>query len=288
MMADHPHPARGITLLMLTTFIWGTTFVVTQQALDTVPPSELILLRFSIAGVLFLPFLRAGGALWRAAIELGLLLWIGFATQTIGLRYTTVNRSAFITSMHVIFVPVLVGLMGRRTRPVVWTAALIALLGVFLLSHDGSPPNVGDLWTLLCAIIWAIYIARLETFTAVLPSKSLTAAHLWVVVILSVLWTARTGLSHRPIPWLAIIYLGVFATAITTWFQALGQKWVTASQSAVLYTLEPVWASLFAWIFLRQALGTSGQLGAAMILVAAILTQIPRLRKKQPAISPIA
>ena len=277
--ASPHHPARGIALLTLTTFLWGTTFIVTKNALGTFPASELILARFLIAGIVFLPFLRLGRKLWLASLELGFLMWVGFATQTIGLRYTTVDRSAFITSMHVILVPVIAGMMGRSTRPIVWLAALIALAGVGLLSHDGSPPNIGDLWTLLCAISWAIYIARLENFTAALPSKPLTAAHLWVVILLSAGWTASTGISHNPIPWKAILYLGLFATAATTWFQTLGQKWVSAPQAAVRYTLEPVWAAVFSWMFGFGTLGSPGQTGAAMILAAALLTQWPMQKK---------
>jgi drug/metabolite transporter (DMT)-like permease len=254
---------------------------VTKTALPRIPSSELILGRFLIGGIVFLPFVRLGRRLWLAAAELGVLLWLGFATQTIGLNDTTVDRSAFITSLHVIFVPVFAGLLGRSTRKRVWFASLLALAGVYLLSHDGAPPNRGDWWTLACAISWAVYITRLETLTATLPSKPLTAAHLWVVVILSAVWTAFTGISHAPIPWAAMIYLGLFATAATTWLQTVGQKWVTAPQAAVLYTLEPVWASIFGWIFLSEVLGTRGRIGGAMILLAAILTQLPMRKKNQ-------
>lgn len=281
----HHHNGRGVALLSFTTFLWGTTFVVTKSVLPNFQASELILLRFLVAGILFLPFLRLGAKLWLAALELGFLLWVGFATQTIGLRYTTVDRSAFITSMHVIFVPVFAGMMGRSTRVIVWIASLIALAGVGLLSNDGSPPNRGDLWTLLCAVVWAIYIARLEDFTIALPSKPLTAAHIWVVVLLSALWTAADHQSRAAIPWAAVLYLGLFATAATTWFQTLGQKWVSAPQAAVLYTLEPVWAAIFGWIYRHETLGIGGRIGAAMILLAAILTQLPRRATVTPPVA---
>jgi drug/metabolite transporter (DMT)-like permease len=279
--AEKKHAAFGVAILSLTTFLWGTTFVVTKNTLVNFPASELILLRFLVAGVVFLPFLRGGRKLWLAAIELGVLLWAGFATQTIGLRYTTCDRSAFLTCLHVVFVPALAGLMGRSTRLVVWVAAVVALLGVGLLSHDGSPPNRGDAWTIACALVWAIYIARLETLTVKLPSRSLTAAHLWVVVVLSAGWTLADHPACGPIPWLAIIYLGLFATAATTWFQTLGQKWVTAPQAAVLYTLEPMWAAMFSWIFLRETLGAAGRVGGGLILAAAVLTQMPRATRSR-------
>jgi drug/metabolite transporter (DMT)-like permease len=145
------------------------------------------------------------------------------------------------------------------------------------------------LWTLLCAITWAIYIARLEDFSVALPSRELTAASLWVVVIFGLGWTAFSHPAHGPIPWLAIVYLGLFATAITTWLQTLGQKWVSAPQAAVLYTLEPVWAALFSWRFHCGILGTAGLCGGATILAAAMLTQWPAKRAKPIAVeSPIS
>ena len=271
---------QGVLILTLTTFIWGTTFVVVKLTLKGFPAGALVFARFAIAAAIFTPFLRLGHKLWLAAFELGVLLWIGFATQTIGLRYTSVNRSAFITSMHVIFVPAFAGLLGRGSRPAVWIAAALALLGVGLLSHDGSPPNVGDLWTAGCAIAWAIYITRLETFAQALPSKPLTAAHLWVVAVLSALWTWRSPEAIGAIPWLAILYLGVAATAVTTWFQLLGQRWVSAPRAAVLYTMEPVWAALFGWIVLRERLGLTGWIGASLIILAALLTQVRSGRKQ--------
>jgi drug/metabolite transporter (DMT)-like permease len=278
----------GVLILSLTTFLWGTTFVVTKTSLVHFPADALVLGRFLVAGVVFLPFLRMGRRLWLAATELGVLLWLGFGMQTIGLKYTTASRSAFITSMHVIFVPAFAGMLGRSSRPAIWVAAAMALTGVGLLSHDGSPPNLGDWWTLASAIIWGIYITRLETITAELPSLPLTAAHLWVVVFLSAGWVCMDHQPIGPMPWAAVIYLGLAATALTTWFQTLGQKWVSAPQAAVLYTLEPVWGSLFAWIYLGERFGTSGWIGGVLILLAALMTQIPPRKTLQSSEMPSA
>jgi drug/metabolite transporter (DMT)-like permease len=270
---QEPRQYRGVFILILATFIWGTTFVVTKQALRDFPASALVLARFLIAAVLFIPFLRAGRRLWIAGIELGIWLWLGFATQTAGLKYTSIGRSAFITSLHIIFVPVFAGILGRGSRLMIWIAAATALIGVGLLSNDGSPPNRGDWWTLLCAISFAAYITRLETFTAVMSTASLTAVHLWVVALLSGGWVAVEHPIVTSIPWGQILYLGLAATAMTTWLQTLGQKFVAAPHAAVLYTMEPVWAVFFGWWILNERLGLSGWAGAILIIVAAVLTQ---------------
>lgn len=277
-----PRTRRGVLILTVITFIWGTTFVVVKKSLAEFPPGALVTARFLVAALAFTPFLRAGWRLWLAAAELGVVLWIGYATQTIGLQYTSVGRSAFLTSLHVIFVPAFVGLLGRSSRRAIWIAAGIALLGVGLLSHDGSPPNVGDLWTTACALAWAIYITRLEMFAKQHPSKPLTVAHLWVVAALSLAWTLGARETVGAIPWFAILYLGLAATALTTWLQTIGQRSVSAPQAAVLYTMEPVWAAMFGWFVLRERLGLLGWIGAALILAAAILTQVPIERRATP------
>lgn len=271
--------AVGVLLLILDTLIWGTTFVVTKKTLESFPSATLVFGRFLIAAILFSPFLRLGKKLWRAAVELGIFLWLGFATQTIGLRYTTVNRSAFITALNVIFVPILTAAFGEKIPWIIWLAAGMALGGVALLCNDGSPPNIGDAWTLACAAAWGLYIFRLEHFTRHLPSRPLTAAHLWVVMLLSAIWalpgfSGHSGPAWSSVPWKSVIYLGVMATAITTWVQTYAQKSVSAPRAAVLYTLEPVWASLFGWWILGELPGALGWTGAAIIIIAAILAQL--------------
>lgn len=127
----------------------------------------------------------------------------------------------------------------------------------------------------MCAVCWAVYITRMEKFAHTLPTKALTAAHLWVVMILGAIWTWQAHEAVHAIPWAAVIYLGVAATAATTWFQTVGQRYVSAPQAAVLYTMEPLWAALFGWIVLRERFGMQGWMGAALIIMAAMLTQLP-------------
>ncbi len=224
------------------------------------------------------PFVRRGRRLWAAAVELGVLLWGGYATQTIGLRYTSVGRSAFLTSSGVVLVPVYTRLRGGRVGPMVWPAAAVAVAGVGLISHDlvGVPFNRGDVWTLACTVIWSAYIYRLEGFAAALPTAALTATHLLVVAALSLAWATfdgtlvpRTGYPVRP-----VLYLGLACTAATTWLQTLGQRWLPAARVAVLYTLEPVWAAAFGYALLGDRLGPRGLAGAALILTAAGLSQV--------------
>jgi len=262
-------------LLVALTAIWGSTFVVLKQSIASLPPTQLMLWRFSIASLALLPFVRKDKKLWLIGAELGLWVWAGYLTQLIGLQYTNVNRSAFITSLSVIFVPMLVVVEGRRVPPIIWLAAITALVGVGLLSYDGSAPNLGDAWTLSCAIIYAVFIYRLEWAARRFAPTSLIATSLIVVAILSAITLAfqLRATSLAPIPWKAILYLGLIATAITTTLQALGQRYLPSPQVGVIYTLEPVFASFFGFLFMHELLGPRGYLGAALIVAAAVLCQ---------------
>ncbi|GAA5336297.1 MULTISPECIES: DMT family transporter [Thermus] len=265
--------AAGLLALNLVTLIWGTTFVVVKGAVGEMAPSLLVLLRFLVASAFFLPFaLRLPKGIWGPGLELAFWLLLGYASQAVGLVWTTASRSAFITALNVVLVPLLLSLAGRRVRGV-WLAALLAFLGVGLLSYDPRQPplNVGDLWTLLTALTYALYIVRLEVHAKAYPSLPLTAIQVLGTALLALPWALREGVHLEGVPWGAVLYLGVVATALTTWLQTWGQRRVPAPQAAILYTLEPVWATLFAFLLLGERLGPSGLLGAFLVILATFL-----------------
>ncbi|MFN3369223.1 MAG: DMT family transporter, partial [Thermus sp.] len=202
-------------------------------------------------------------------MELAFWLLLGYASQAIGLMYTSASRSAFITALNVVLVPLILGLVGRRLGSV-WLAALLAFLGVGFLSYDPRQPplNVGDLWTLLTALTYALYIVRLEVHAKAFSSLPLTAVQIFGTALLALPWAFWEGVRWEGIPWGAVLYLGVVATAFTTWLQTWGQRYVPAPQAAILYTMEPVWATLFAFAVLGEKLGLLGGLGAFLVVLA--------------------
>ncbi len=267
-----PRYALGLLALNLLTLLWGTTFVVVKGAVEAIPPSLLVFLRFLLASLFFLPWaFRLPKGILGPGLELAFWLVLGYASQAIGLLYTSASRSAFITALNVVLVPLFLGLVGRRVRGI-YLAAFLALLGVGLLSYDPRQPplNVGDLWTLLTALTYALYILRLEVHARVYPSLPLTAVQVFGTAFLALLWVLGEGVDWGGVgvPWGAVVYLGVVATALTTWLQTWGQRYVPAPQAAILYTLEPVWASLFAFLLLGERMGLQGLLGAGLILWA--------------------
>lgn len=269
----------GFGVLFLVTLIWGTTFIAVKGALDGFAASWLVLARFVIASVLLAPLAkRLDRSSLRAGVELGLILCICYGTQAVGLQYTTTSRSAFITALFVVLVPLVMWFKGQPISRRVALSSLAAFAGVGFLSFDGAPPNIGDAITVLCALGYSAYIIRMEKYTKELDTLAMTLAQTMGVTAWASLWVGTelliTGFSPpETVPWESIIYLAVIATALTTYLQTLGQKLVGAAQTAILYMLEPVWAAIFAYFILNEVLGWQGWLGATMIVVSTIAVQ---------------
>jgi drug/metabolite transporter (DMT)-like permease len=269
---------RSELILVCLTALWGTSFSIVKVAEHSLSAGSLVFLRFALAAALLAPFLRHGVALWRAGVELGFWLWAGFLTQTIGLRSISVGRSAFLTSLAVIFVPILSAWGGKQVDSVTWLAAALAFGGAAVMHFDGAAGSVsGDLWTLACALTFAIFIVRLERAAPRFKAMPLTAIQLLTVAALSLPWFAHDVLSaHAPhVPWLSITYLAVVCSALTTWLQTIGQRNVPAPQAAIIFMLEPVFAAIFAYLYLQERMGWRGVAGSGLILAATLMSQLP-------------
>ena len=268
---------RGLLALTLVTLIWGSTFVVVKDALTGFPPSLLMWARFLVGAVFFLPFYKRARRAWGPGLDLAFWAFVGYATQTIGLLYTTAGRSAFITALSVVLVPVFAGLLGRRVPVWVWLGALASFVGVGLLAYDGSPPNAGDFWTLATAVTYAVYILRLERFTRLHDAFVLSLTQLVGLSLFVGAWAWVSGdlaaFAGLEVPWAAVLYLGVAATALTTWLMAVGQRSVSAPEAAVIYSMEPVWAATFAYFVLGEVLGLRGVVGGALVVLAVAVVQ---------------
>lgn len=285
----------GVIFLVIVTVLWGTTFAVVKDAVAQLPPSMVLTLRFGLGALVMLPLIpwerwRSASAsqqppssatepveakvpLWRAGLELSLWLWTSYATQTVGLQTTSASRSAFITALNVVFVPIFLIFMGRKSRPAVWLAAAMALTGVGLLSFDGGPPVIGDLWTLGTAVAYALYLLKAEQMVRQHSPLALTTVQLLMMTLLSLGWALASGAlgSMQAVPWAAMAYLGIMCTALVVVLQMIGQKTVSAPRAAIIFTMEPVWAAAFAYILLGELLSGRGWLGAALIVGAMVV-----------------
>jgi drug/metabolite transporter (DMT)-like permease len=285
--------ARAEAALLGTTFIWGSTFAIQKIGLQDISPLMLICVRFSIATVAFMSlFWRKLFPLPYSSIVkgsiLGLFLFLGFAVQTIGLNYTTASKSAFITSMMVAFVPLLQFIVEKRSPNLGnIIGVLIVSLGLwFLTSPAGSTFNVGDALTLLCSILFGVYIVYLDVVSHEMSALQLTFLQTASTAILSLLSVLLLGsgpitISTRMIA--TVGYLTLFATVLTTYIQTRFQKYTTPTKAAIIFTIEPVVASAIAYIVLHERIGNLGVLGGGMIVTGVFLSElsdsIPWLRR---------
>lgn len=268
-------------LLLFVTLVWGTTFPIIHAATVHLDGTEISALRFLVAGVCMLPFaLKAPRAVWRDGAVLGVIALISYVAQAAGLEYISANRSAFLTSLNVLMVPFLALAVGGRLRLQAVAAALLACAGIGLMTWEGGANLLGDSLTLACAFAYAVYVIVLSRRIHAHASLDLAAAQIVVMAVVGVMWLlivdfSRGGLMTLPLrarlEWPALLYLGVVASAGMLFLQAVGQRHVSAEQAAVIYAMEPVFAALFGWLWLRETLGARGLAGGVLVVAAVIL-----------------
>ncbi len=268
---------RGTLLLLTVTVLWGTTFPLVKETILSLSPATLIAIRSMLAMLVFAAYLRnLNKALLRDGALLGLLLFISLSTQALALETISANRAAFIASLNVILVPLIGQLLGQRFRWGLYLAAGLAMGGVGLMSWENGSFSIGDLWMIIDVLSYTTYIIVLESVTARHESMPLTAVQMMVVAGLATAWTAPQLLEQVHSltgHWLPILYL-TFVTALTTWLPAIAQNWVSANETAIIYTLEPVFAALFSFWLLGETLGIRGGIGAVMVLAATASSQL--------------
>ncbi|HLX12055.1 MAG TPA: DMT family transporter [Bacteroidota bacterium] len=275
---------RAELFLLFTTVIWGSTFVVTKGALDGSSPLFFVSLRFLSASLILtvLFFKKVTGITRSGFINggiLGLLLFAGFSVQTIGLQYTTASKSAFFTGTLVVFTPIAQVIMMRKMpKPGNLIGVVLAAIGLYILtSPSGSEFNKGDALTLLCAIMFAIYIVHLDRVSADNDKFALTFGQITVTGVASLIsallfehirFDSSVGLFS------SLLYLTIFATIITTWTQTRYQGDTQPTRAAVIFTLEPVLAAIFAFFVRDERIGIAGVFGGLIIVVGLIISEL--------------
>jgi drug/metabolite transporter (DMT)-like permease len=291
--------------LLGATAIWGGTFVTVKDALESADAFTFLALRFTVgalvAGAFAWPHLRSR-EVWRRGGLLGLLLYVGYALQTVGLETTSPARSAFITGLTVIFVPfVSWGLARRRPSFPAFLAPLLALVGLQQLTGftwSGGPLLVGDVLTLGCAVVYAGHIAT----TSHLAERARTAASPWAVTAVQLAVTAALATASLPFVdrrleatpgfWGAVVFTGVFASALAIGVQVWAQQRLTAVRAAVIYSLEPVFALAWAAAMGAGWPSRAEWVGGGFILAAVLTSEVGSAllaeRKPRGAEEPVA
>ncbi|MFZ5590447.1 MAG: DMT family transporter [Bacillota bacterium] len=270
--------------LIFVTFVWGTTFVVVQNVLSDIGPYYFLAIRFTMASALLAFFYyrrlkQLDLSFAIAGIITGTVLFSGYAFQTIGLKYTTAANSGFITGLCVVFVPLILSLYRRKIPQLPLAGGvLLAATGLGLLSLGNQfSLNYGDILTFFCAIGFALHILAVAHYTRFYSPELLTILQIAVVAVLSALFACTL---ETPPPrltlnvWLALLVTAVLGTALAFLIQNKVQKFTSPVHTAVIFTAEPVFAALTAYIVNNEQFTTRKLVGCALILTGMLLCEL--------------
>jgi drug/metabolite transporter (DMT)-like permease len=282
---------RADLSLAFCSLLWGASFVVVKNSLARSSVYIFLAVRFTLAALLMAAFRpRVFRTLKKeellAGAALGFFMFGGYAFQTTGLEYTTPAKSGFVTGSSVVMVPLLLGIFwGRRLTLWVYAGVFAAVFGLYFLTVPAegvSYLNRGDLLTFVAAGLYAMHIILVGDYTRRHSVAALSvlqvaacAALAWVATGLTSVtgWqAARFGWQPRSL--LGIAICAVLATAVAFSIQLWAQQFTTSSHAAILFTLEPVFASMTSYILLRERLGTRALLGAAFVLAGILIAEL--------------
>ena len=266
--------------LLVVAIIWGLTFVLVKAALNDAPPFSFAALRFGLAALITILIVNKNIITLTkneniGGILCGFFLFLGYAFQNFGLMNTTATKSAFITSISVLIVPLLLFAMNiQKVKLRIWVAVLLATLGLYLLILPGGGINFGDVITFGCAISFALHIIfqdyylkkeiRLLLFFCIQLAfvTLISFIHAQVFEPETIIWSTR--LIN------AIIITGIFATLIAFFTMIWAQKILNPSETAIIFAMEPVAAAFFAMVFAGEILGLSGWIGGGLVCLAVV------------------
>jgi len=282
---------RADILLLTIAMVWAATFIIIKNALDDIPPFFFTALRFLIASIIgtFIwgkYLVKASAKDYMQGAVLGAIFGIGFLLQTWGLQYTTIAKSSFITVSMVIFTPIVYYLVERRPVSLMQKIGVcIVTIGLWIFTDpDFSSMNYGDIATILCAVLWGIYITFTDVFTRdrkdiIEASARLTLLQFIFTCIISYIayilfeYHAGAGISQlfeKSITaqdvLIAISYTAILGSVIATYIQTRWQRDSSPVRAALIFSLEPIIASMLAFIIIKEHFGMRELLGGFFVL----------------------
>jgi drug/metabolite transporter (DMT)-like permease len=281
-------------MMLIVTILWGSSYLFMKMGLDSLQEFNLIALRFGIA------FILAGTVFYKRLIRidfktffygfiLGSILFLLISVVTIGLKFTSISNAGFLFSLSVVFVPLLLAifLKIKPEKKVVFGVG-IAIIGIALLTLNNELKiNSGDYLIILGAVFYAIQIIVTDKLTKNVDSITLGILQLGVAGAWGLLFSLFFEKPHLPSTtesWVSIMALSILCSAIGFIGQAVAQKHTSPTHTGLIFSLEPVFAALFAFIFIGETLPAKGYLGAILILIGVLAAEIsfkkPFMRKR--------
>ena len=272
--------------LLFAAMLWGGGYTATKNALNSITPFYMMTIRFLCAGILLSAvFFKT---VKKTSIEdivrgfvIGIFLFLAFATQTVGLNYTTASKQSFLTSVYVIILPFIYWKVFK-TKPKLNTlvSAVVSLIGIFILSLKPGmhlDMNIGDWLTLLSAVLFASHIISIACFARKSNPIILSVLQMFSAGIFSIIFAFIFEPNLNIIPKSAILslsYLIIFSTMVGFLIQNIAQKYTNPNHVGILLSLESVFGAIFSIIFLKEIFTLNMILGASIIFLAVVIAEI--------------
>ena len=287
---------RANLLLLTAAAIWGFAFVAQRLGMRHLQPFTFNAARFVIGTLVLLPLLPWSGRrppgtpmagrleTLRASVLTGLVLFTAATLQQYGIVSTTAGKAGFITSLYVVFVPILGLAFGQRVGRYAWSGVGLAAIGLYLLSARGlwdiAP---GDGLVLLCAMFWSVHVQMVGAYVHRVPAIRLAIGQFATAAVLSVIatlifdtvsWTAMQAVT------VPVLYAGIFSVGIAFTLQVAGQKSARPTDAAIILSFESVFAAVGGGLLLSEVLDTRQVVGCLLILGGVVVAQ------RGPAVAP--
>lgn len=292
----------AVLALVITTMLWGFAFVAQKSAMISMGPLTFSAVRYLLGSLAILPLVlwelgRTRRRLERADLPavalIAVAFFLGVSLQQIGLTMTTVTNSGFLTSLYVLFVPLLaLVIFLQKPHPIVWVGVPMALIGVYLLNGGRLDSfNLGDLLVVASAVAWAVQVYFIGTVSrrTGLP-VTISATCFAVTALLSGIGSAAFEMPNFGAigdGWIEILYAGLLSTAIAFTLQAVAQQYVPPANAAIILSAEGLFAALGGALVLGERLPPIGYAGAILIFLAILLVEaVPALRQRHASVVP--
>jgi len=283
-------PTRIYSILILTTFFWGGSFLFNKLGLREVPPVHFVFIRFSLATLLMLVISsrrlgRMTLTTLRRGVIVGLALGLTNLTFVFGIRGTSISRAGILNNMFVLFIPLICAVVWRdKVGRINLTGIILAVAGIALLASGGVGFNSGDMMSTICAAFIAIHII---TVSKVLGSEDVYLVSL-VQFATVALMSGTAALATTVAPYaisstgaISLVYCAIFPTVLCFTLQNTYQRFTTPTRAGLIYTLDPVWCLLAGFVFLGERLVLMEWLGCGLILMAVLFPLLCRLKRER-------
>ena len=294
---------RNSFLLFLTAVIWGCAFVAQSVGMEYVEPFTFSAVRSFLGSLFLLPCIGIIGKwesrkeparakdrreLWKAGILCGAIMFVAANLQQVGLMYTSVGKSGFLTALYIVIVPVIGVFAGKKPSVKLCAAVLCALCGLYLLCMKSGSFSLefGDVLLLLCAVAFSFHIMVVDHYSQKVDGVKLSCIQFFVAgalaAVVMVLFE-HPSVAAISAAWMPVFYSGVLSCGVAYTLQIVGQKGMNPVVASLIMSLESVVSAVAGWLILKQFLSSREILGCVVMFLAIILAQLPEkveLRKR--------